>query len=337
MKTVLITGITGLIARHIAIAFLNAGYRVKGSVRNIGKADGVRQTLSAHATVDNLEFAVADLLSDDGWDEAVEGCEFVVHAASPNPVIQPRNEDELVRPALDGTMRVLGASHRQGVKRFVHTSSGFAVFLGHPRERKHFDARDWSDLNGRGITPYCKSKTLSERAVRAYIGNGNSNINYVSINPGYVFGPALDRDINSSTEMIRMFLAGKYPGAPRLWIPAVDIRDVAALHLAAVETEKLPADRFLAVAESLWMVELTRALRSQLGKDTLKSPARELPDWLVRLIGMFDPAARSIQYQLGKSFEVDAEPARRLLGRNFITGTESAVACAKSLVDMDMV
>lgn len=337
MKTVLVTGISGLIARHVALAFLDAGYRVRGTLRDMSKADGLRETLSRHTDIGLLEFAEADLLGDAGWDEAVTGCEGVAHVASPNPLVQPKDEDKLVRPAVDGTMRVLRAAERHKVKRFVHTSSIFAVILGHPRDRTHFDAGDWTDLNGAGVTPYGRSKTLAEKAARAFVRESGTAMRYASINPGYVFGPALDREINASTEMIRLFLAGKYPGAPRLCLPVVDVRDVAKSHVMAMETDDLVNDRYLVVADCTWTIAITRALHEKLGSDGRRSPTRELPDWLVWLIGLVDPAARGIRSELGKEIDIETGAARRLLGADFIPGIDSAVACAKSLIDLDLV
>ncbi len=337
MKTVLVTGISGLIARHTALAFLNAKYRVRGTLRDMSRVGELRETLSAHADTGALEFVEADLLADEGWDAAVAGCDCVAHTASPNPLIQPKDETVLVRPAVEGTLRVLRASHRHGVAHFVHTSSIFAVILGHSRDRSHFGAGDWTDLEGPGVTPYGKSKTQAERAARAFIRESGTAIRYASVNPGYVFGPALDRNINASTEMIRMFLAGKYPGAPHLCLPAVDVRDVAKSHLMAMEAGDTAGDRFLVVSECLWTVEITRALHDQLGDAGRKSPTRELPDWLVWLIGLIDPAARGIRSELGKQFDIDTRATRELLGTDFISGTESAIACAESLIELGLV
>ncbi len=214
--TVLITGISGFIARHCAVELLNAGYGVRGTVRSLRRAAEVRDSIAKHTDVAALEFAEADLESDAGWPEAVAGCAHVLHVASPFPAKQPRDAQQLIRPAVEGTLRVLRASAAAGVERLVQTSSMVAVMYGHPRERTAaFAEADWTRVEDPGVTPYAKSKTLAERAAREFAAQDRSGMHYSSVNPGLVLGPALDRDIGTSAEIIQMFLRGKYPGAPR--------------------------------------------------------------------------------------------------------------------------
>ena len=336
-RTVLITGISGFIAKHTALAFLEAGHRVRGTVRDPAWIEPVRRTLAAHGDIDALEFCEADLLSDVGWRDAAAGSDSVVHVACPDPVVQPKDEREIIEPAVDGSLRVLRAAARCGVSQFVHTSSIFAVMLGHDRERIDYDASDWTDLTASNLTPYARAKTLGERAARRSAAAECAGMRYVSVNPGYVFGPPLDRRLNSSTEMIRMFLRGKYPRVPRLSLPSVDVRDVARLHLAAVEQTDLVPDRLLAVAGSPWMVEFTRAIRERFGPAARRCADKEMGDWMLRLLALVDGAARTVLPQLGGEYRIDASDARAALGAEFVPPLDAALATAEVLIGSGLV
>ena len=335
--TVLITGVSGFIARHCAVEMLKAGYRVRGTVRSLERSREVRESLARHADVAQLEFAEADLGTDQGWDAAVAGCHGVLHLASPFPARLPRDEQDLIRPAVDGTLRVLRAAARAGVSRFVQTSSMVAVMYGHPRERtRPFTAADWTRVESPDVTSYAKSKTLAERAAREFMTGEQPAMHYSSVNPGLVFGPVLDRDIGASAEIVQAFLRGKYPGAPRLSFAVVDVRDVARMHRLALETASPSGGRYLAVADCVWMIDVARALRESLGQAARKAPTRVLPDWAVRLVSVFDPVARQAVPDLGKQFQVDNEPTRQALGLTFIPAGEAAAAMGRSLVDLGL-
>jgi dihydroflavonol-4-reductase len=336
--TVLITGISGFIARHCAVEMLNAGYGVRGTVRTLQRAAEVKATLAHHADVSRLDFMQADLESEAGWEAAVAGCAFVQHVASPFPARQPRDEQELIRPAVQGTLRVLRAASAAGVERLVQTSSMVAVMYGHPRERTApFTEADWTRVDSPGVTAYAKSKTLAERAAREFMAQDRTGMHYSSVNPGLVLGPALDRDIGTSAEIIQLFLKGKYPGAPRMSIPCVDVRDVARMHRLALETSAPSGGRYLGSADCLWLIEIARALRERLGHAARKAPTRELPDWAVKLAGLFDAAARLAVPELGKDVKVDTTLTRRTLGFEFIPAPEAAAAMARSLVELKLV
>jgi dihydroflavonol-4-reductase len=336
--TVLITGISGFIAKHCAVEMLNAGYGVRGTVRSLQRSGEVVESLARHADVARLSFAQADLEADAGWDTAVAGCTHVLHVASPFPAKQPREEQELIRPAVQGTLRVLRAAAAAGIERLVQTSSMVAVMYGHPHERTApFTEADWTRTESPGVTAYGKSKTLAERAAREFIAQDKSGLHYSSVNPGLVLGPALDRDIGTSAEIIQMFLRGKYPGAPRMAIPCVDVRDVARMHRLAIETGAPSGGRYLAAADCLWMIEISRAIRERLGDAARKAPTRVLPDWVMKLAAVFDPVARQAIPELGKALKVDTSLTRRTLGITFIPAPDAAAAMAKSLVDLKLV
>ena len=337
-QTVLVTGISGFIARHCAVDLLGAGYAVRGTVRSLQSAAEVKDSLARHVDVTRLEFVAADLESDAGWDRAVAGCAHVLHVASPFPARQPKDEQELIRPAVQGTLRVLRAAVQAGVQRFVQTSSMAAVMYGYPRDRvAPFTEVDWTRVDEPGVTAYTKSKTLAERAARELMERERPALHYSSVNPGLVLGPALDRDIGTSADLIRLFLKGKYPGAPRMSIPVVDVRDVARMHRLALETAAPSGGRYLGAADSLWLLQIASAIRERLGPAARRVPTRELPDWAVRLAGIFDPAARLAVPELGKEIRIDHSLTRRTLGIEFISAPEAAAAMARSLVDLKLV
>jgi dihydroflavonol-4-reductase len=334
---VLITGISGFIAKHCAVEMLRQGYRVRGTVRGVAKAAEVRATLAAQADVGGLDCVTADLLADDGWDAAMQGVDAVLHLASPFPSAEPRDPDDLLRPAIDGTLRVLASATRAGVARFVQTSSTVAIGYGHPRDRTApFTAADWTQVDGPGVSSYAKSKTLAERAAREFVARTPNAPHFSSVNPGLVLGPALDRDIGSSGEFIQRFLQGKYPGCPRLCFPVVDVRDVAKMHRLALAPELPSGGRYLAVSETAWFIDMMRPIKRRLGPAARRVPVFELPDFVVRLIGLVDARARGIVGELSRHPTYDTRATRAALPIDFIPVSESAPAMAQSLVDLKL-
>jgi len=334
-RTILLTGISGFVAKHCALEMLRHGYAVRGTVRSLAKADKVRATLARHCDVSALSFCAADLSSDTGWDEAARGVHGVLHVASPYPIRQPDDEQELIRPAVEGSLRVLRAAVAAGASRFVQTASTVAIANGHPRERTApFTEADWSVLDGPGVTPYTKSKTLAERAAREFVAREAPALHYCTVNPGFILGPLLDGESCTSAEVIRGFLDGKYPGSPKLSFPVVDVRDVALMHRLALETGAPSGGRYMAVSEAAWFRDMMLPIRAQLGEAARKVPARELPSFLVRLISWFDPTARSVVPELGRYASFDNSRTRTALGMDFIGVSESAPAMARSLVEL---
>lgn len=336
-KTILITGVSGFIAKHCAIELLNNGYQVRGTIRSHSKTAEVRTTLGQHCDISGLEFAEADLLSDLGWKEAMQGIQGVLHVASPFPVSEPKDPDELLRPAIDGTMRVLKSAIESKVPRFVQTSSMVAVIHGHAQgSTTPLTEDDWTNVDGPGVSSYARSKTLAERSAREFITNMHADIHYSTINPGFVLGPLLDRDMGTSGEVIQMFLRGKYPGCPKLSFPVVDVRDVAHMHRLALETTEASGGRYLGVSETAWFLDMMRPIKAALGEKAKKVPSFELPNFLIRLIGLVDPAARSIVPELGHYMVIDNARTRKALGVDFRPVTESAPAMAQSLVALGL-
>jgi dihydroflavonol-4-reductase len=219
------------------------------------------------------------------------------------------------------------------VPRFVQTSSTVAIMYGHPPGRTApFTESDWTQVDSPGVTAYARSKTLAERAARDFVAKDRSGLHYASVNPGFVLGPALDRDVGASAEIIQMFLKGKYPACPRISFPCVDVRDVAKAHRLVLEASRPSGGRYLAVSESIWMLDMARAIRETLGEVARKVPSRRMPDWVMRLVALFDPVARQAVADLGRWYGFDNSRTRRELGIDFIPASRAASDMADSLV-----
>lgn len=336
-ELVLVTGISGFIGKHCALELLSHGYRVRGTIRDAGKEDAVRSALEGHCDTKNLEFAQADLLADGGWPEATVDVDHVLHVASPFPLRQPKDPEELVRPAREGALRVLAAAAKQkSVRTVVQTSSVAAVYGGHTDRSRPFTEADWTYTDRSNVNPYALSKTLAERAGREFVEQEKPDFRYLSINPGLVFGPLLDRDYGSSAEVVRMLLKGAYPGLPRLQFGIIDVRDVAKAHRLALERGE-PGGRYIASAGSLWMIEIAAILRRELGADAKKVPLRQLPDALVRFVGLFDSSIRATLQDLGLPSTYDTDRIRKVLGMEFRSAEEAVVAMGRSLVAAKLV
>lgn len=299
MEKVLVTGITGYIGEHCAAELLREGYEVVGTVRSLAKADATRKAISKVAQTDNLTFVEADLLSDKGWDDAMQGCSYVLHVASPFFLKEPQNENELIAPAVDGTLRVIKAAKSAEVKRLVLTSSTFAIIAG--KETGKYGPQDWSDTN-QNIGAYAKSKTLAERAAWAEVKG--SNLELAVINPGAVFGPPIgSKDGAQNVAMMADMIAGKMPMIPDMAMGMVDVRDVAKLHIAAMTKSGASGKRFIAcTAEPIEMSTVTQVLRDA---GYSKAPARKAPTFLLKFMGIFDKQVKGMLPFIGKKASYD--------------------------------
>ncbi|KZC42241.1 MULTISPECIES: SDR family oxidoreductase [Rhodanobacter] len=339
MGTVLVTGGSGFIGSHCILQLLAAGHRVRTSVRSLGREAAVRAMLKQGGAEpgERLSFVEADLECDAGWPQAVAGCDYVLHVASPFPPDLPQHEDELIAPARDGALRVLRAARDAGVRRVVLTSSFAAVGYGHAPQTAPFDETDWTDLDGEGVLPYVKSKTLAERAAWDFIAREGGTLELAVVNPVGVFGPVLGPDYSTSILLVQRLMDGAVPGCPQLCFGVVDVRDVAELHLRAMTDPAAAGERFLAVAgDFMWIREIARTLRQQLGAAARRVPRRQLPNWLVRLAALRDPAVRQILPELGMSKNASAAKARRVLGWSPRAPQDAVVASAESLLRLGL-
>ncbi len=333
MSTVMVTGGSGFIGSHTIVQLLNAGHVVRTSVRDLAREAQVRAMVKAGgADADGaLSLVQADLQKEAGWAQAVVGCEYVLHVASPFPLGAPRHEDDLILPAREGALRVLRAARDAGVRRVVLTSSFAAVGYGHKNRRAPYDERDWTNL-GAPLSAYVKSKTLAERAAWDYIARDGGSLELAVVNPTAVFGPVLGADFSTSIQILKSMLDGGIPANPRLQFGVVDVRDVADLHLRAMTNPAAKGERFLALAgEAMSLAQIARVLRDNLGALAARVPTREVPDWLVRLSALRNAAVREILPQLGQQKSASNEKARRLLGWQPRSNEEAILATAHSL------
>jgi nucleoside-diphosphate-sugar epimerase len=338
-QTVLVTGGSGFIGSHCILQLLAAGHQVRTTVRSLRREDEVRALLKEGGAVpgNRLSLIAADLENDAGWPEALAGCDYVLHVASPFPANIPKNEDELIVPARDGALRVLRASRDAGVKRVVLTSSFAAIGYGQKPQQAPFNETNWTDPNGEGVAPYVKSKTIAERAAWNFIEKEGGKLELSVVNPVAVFGPALGSDYSTSVLLIQRLMDGTVPGNPQIFFGVVDVRDVADLHLRAMTHPEAKGERFLAVAgDFMSILEIATVLRRRMGAAGKNVPTRQLPNWLVRVAAMRDPTVKALLPELGKKKNGSNEKSRRVLGWTPRSSEEAIVASAESLLRLGL-
>ncbi len=336
-KTVLVTGGSGYIAGETIRQLLARGWTVHTTVRNLSREAPLRAQLGG--TPETLRFFAADLMDDAGWAEAVAGCGSVAHVASPFPMRVPRHENDLIVPAREGTLRALRFAKAAGVTRFVQTSSSAAIAYGHPADKTRFDENDWTRLETPGIAAYPKSKTIAERAARDWVAENAPEMVFCSVNPVAVFGPVTSDDLSTSVEVVRKLIDGSIPMLPDMGIGVVDVRDVAKIHVMALEApdETVRGERFAASAEFLWVRDMAATLRDVLGVQARKVPTRMMPDWVSRLLALVMPEMKIVRAEGGKVRDVSGAHARAVLGFDYIPARQSVIDTARSLIEQGIV
>jgi nucleoside-diphosphate-sugar epimerase len=335
-ETVLVTGGSGFLAGWCMVELLGQGYEVRTTVRDLGREAEVREVVAAGGQAgEKIAVLAADLTSDDGGDDAVTGCDYVLHVASPFPPVQPKDPDELIVPAREGTRRVLGAALAAGVKRTVVTSS-VAAIAGGAKTPGPLTEEDWTDLDFDGLSPYVRSKTIAEQAAWQLAREQGAEDRLATVNPGAILGPLLSRDASYSLEAIERLLKG-IPGTPKVGFSFVDARDVADLQVKAMLAPEAGGQRFIAVAEFLWMAEVAAILRRELGEDAAKVPTRGVPSFVVRAMALFDPGIRSITNQLGKKLTYSSAKAETTLGWATRPLEQTIAETGRSMVDLGVV
>jgi nucleoside-diphosphate-sugar epimerase len=339
MSTVLVTGGSGFIGSHCILQLLAAGHTVRTTLRNLKREGDVRDMLRQGGAEpgERVSFVAADLESDAGWPQAVAGCEFVLHIASPFPQGVPKDANELIVPAREGALRLLRAARDAGVKRVVLTSSFAAIGYGQAPRSVPFDETNWTDPNAPDVQPYAKSKTLAERAAWDFIAREGGGLELSVVNPVGVFGPVLGPDYSTSILLVQRLMDGAMPGVPRLTFGVVDVRDVADLHIRAMTNPTAKGERFLAVSGDFMSIrEIAMALKERLGSAAKRVPTRQLPDFVVRLAALGDPAVKQILPELGKVKNASGEKAKRLLGWSPRPREEAIIATAESLLRLGL-
>jgi nucleoside-diphosphate-sugar epimerase len=339
MSRVLVTGGSGFIGGHCVLHLLAAGHEVCTTVRSLDREASVRALLKGGG-IDagaRLSFVAADLLQDAGWADAVGGCEFVLHVASPFPPKIPKDPEEIITPAREGTLRVLRAARNAGVRRVVLTSSFAAIGYGHPPQDAPFDETFWTNPDAPDAAPYVRSKVLAERAAWEFMEREGGSLELSVVNPVGVLGPLLGPDYSTSVLLVKRILDGM-PGVPRLRFGLVDVRDVADLHLRAMTQPAAKGERFLAISgEFTSMLDVARVLKRRMGPTAKRVPTRELPDWLLRIAALADLELRQLVPELGKRKDATAAKAMRLLNWSPRSVEEAIVASADSLVKLGLV
>jgi dihydroflavonol-4-reductase len=338
MTKVLLTGSSGYIGKHICLQLLSSGFEVRASVRNTAKAEEVRAAMTTHLPANfdlakKLTFVELDLESDAGWNEAIAGVDVLVHSASPFPIASPKDEDELIRPAVEGTMRAIRAAHAAGVKRVILTSSVAAIYGNDlPSGKKEFDETMWSDVTHPvGRIPYTKSKTLAEKVAWDYVATEAPAIELTTINPVLVIGTPLDRHYGSSVSVVERLLNGKDPVLPDISFSLVDVKDVAAMHVAAITTKSANGKRYIASAGMRTFLQLATTLKT--AYPARKIATMQAPSALIRFLALFDGEIKAVLPSLGKHIGVNSSSTKRDLGITFAPIEESLVETATYLVD----
>lgn len=329
-KTVLVTGGSGFLGGWCVAELLRRGHSVRTTVRDLSREPEVRARV--RDLPNELSVVAANLLDDAGWEDAVAGCDHVLHVASPFPLVQPKDPDELIVPAREGTLRVLRAALGAGVSRIVVTSSVAAVGGSAKGSGRLLGESDWTDLDDPTLTPYARSKTIAERAAWDLVEGEGETKRLAVVNPGAILGPVASTDRSPSLEVVQRLLSGM-PGAPRIGFNLVDVRDVADLQIRAMTDAGAGGKRLIAVSSFEWMADVARVLRERLGPDADKVPKRSVPNLVVRAMGLFDPSVRSIVGQLGRKQEYSSKQAEELLGWSPRPIEETIVDCARSMVD----
>jgi len=331
---VVVTGGSGFIAGYCIAELLNNGWQVRTTIRSLSRAEETRATIGKIAgNADTIEFVAADLNSDAGWASAVAGADYVLHLASPVPVVAPNNDDEIIRPARDGALRVLKASRDARVRRVVMTSSIAAIAYGRGGRTQPFSENDWTDeTNRKDTTSYARSKTVAERAAWEWQKTEGGTLELVTVNPVVVLGPALGSDFSASLEVIKKLLDRSVPALPRFGFNLVDVRDIAKLHLLAMTAPEAAGERFIASSDFFWMKDIAGILKQELGDSARNVPSISIPDFLVRILAMFDPVLRGRLFDLGKKRLVSSDKARRILGWTTRPTRETILDTARSLL-----
>jgi len=331
--TVLVSGGSGYIGSWCVIGLLERGYAVRTTVRDLRREGEVRAMVARQVDPGNrLSVHAANLTSDEGWDAAIDGTQYVLHVASPLGVPPPKNPDDLIRPARDGAVRVVGAAIKAGVTRVVMTSSVAAMARPSYIGDWESDETVWTDPDDPGADAYVKSKTIAERAAWDLIKASGGATSLAVVNPALVLGPVLGPDFSDSVQVIQRMLSGKIPGLPRLSFNIVDVRDVADLHIRAMTDPAAAGQRFIAAGEFAWMADLAAMLRARLGLDAAKVPTAKAPDFLLRLVSLFDRDLQAVTAGLGRKRTFTSTKAQSLLGWQPRPMEETVLDCARSLI-----
>ncbi|MBW8815481.1 MAG: NAD-dependent epimerase/dehydratase family protein [Caulobacterales bacterium] len=333
-ETVLVTGGSGFIGSWCVIGLLQQGYVVRTTVRDLAKEPAARAAIAGVVDPGNrLSFHAANLSHDDGWDAAVDGCDYVLHVASPLGVAEPKDPDVLIKPAREGARRAISAAIKAGVKRVVQTSSVAATIKTADKGDWTADETQWTDPKAKGVSAYAQSKTLAERAAWELIETAGGKTTLATVNPTLVLGPVISADFSDSVQVVERLMTGRVPGVPRLGFNIVDVRDVADLHIRAMTAPQAAGQRFIAAGNYAWMADLAAVLKAGLpAAAAAKITTRKVPDVVLRLVGLFDKELASVTPNLGHKHDFVSAKAQTLLGWKPRPLAETVLDCGNSLL-----
>ena len=340
MKKIFVSGISGFIGTHITIEGIKRGYQITGTTRNQQKEDEVKRTIAkvlGEEALKSLTIYHCDLNDPANWQEAMKGCDAILHVASPFPLGIPKHEDDVIMPALNGVKYVMNAALANNISRIVQTSSIAAIIYGHEKGKINFDEHDFTNLtSGNLVSAYAKSKTLAEQDMWNF-AKENPTLKITVMNPGFVLGPIFNKEIGTSADVIVKMMKGEFPGTPKMGFPIIDVRDVAKAHFNALENEVSIGQRYAIVNESLWMKEVALAVLEACPEYKNKLKARELPNWIVKIASLFDKTIRMVKDELGLLYDVSNEKMKKDLNITPIPSKEAIQATAKSLIELNLV
>ena len=332
MKKVFVSGGSGYIALHCIARLIQKGYFVKTSIRSLSRKQEVIDSISKVVDCDGkLEFCQLDLLKDDGWNDALDECEYVLHTASPVSLLLSNNPDDLIKPAVNGLERCLNSAVKNNIKRFVMTSSFSAIGAG--SKEKELDDTNWTDLNNLNISPYDISKTKAEMFLWEYVSklDKSKNIEVCSINPVIVVGPSLSKDVGVSNTVVKKLLDGSSPMVPKFGVNLVDVKDVADMHIEAMINPKAAGKRFLLSSESLWFTEVSNILRLN---NFNKAPKFTAPNFLVKILSIFDKELKIVLFYLGFKNTLYSNNAKKILNWKPKKVDQALIDTAKQLYEL---
>ena len=337
-KKVLVTGANGFIGLHTVLRLLQLGHMVHATVRTDGQQKNVQDALSRQVDTGKLEFCLADLIKDDGWQAAIRGCDYVIHTASPVPLVDPKDEEELINPARDGSLRILRFALAEQIKRVVFLSSTGAIVPGHAGENRTFTEADWTNLD-KCRRVYCKSKTLAERAAWDLINSpeNKSGMEMVAINPSNVLGPVLDGRKHASIELHRSLMHAEVPGVARIQFDFVDVRDLADILAQALTEPRAAGKRFICNAASIPMLEIAEILHQNFSARGYRVPTRTIPDAVVRIYAFFIPKGRIIADSLQQRYSLSTEQIRSVFGWQPRPYRQTLIDMGESLIEFGLV
>ncbi len=335
---VLLTGISGFVAKHVALELLNSGFEVLGTVRNKNSIDQTKKTLEENnVSTDKLSFIELDLLRDDGWNEAAKGCQYIIHVASPFPLKVSNDRESLTPAAKDGTLRVLNAGINADVEHIVKTSSIVCMYRKPNRTNPYtFGENDWTDLEWNKTTDYFVSKTRAEIAAWELMESKGIKNKLTCINPGFVLGDFLNEKSCTSMEYVKQLLQGKYPAAPKFSVMISHVKDIAKAHVLSLNNEKAEGRRLIVGSGVRSILELSKIMAENIPSHAKKLPKKELPNFMVKLISYVDSSVKNLVPDLGLRMQTNSTYAEEILEMKFIEPEVSVVDAAKSVIRLNL-